>query len=123
MSKISVDLALTNQVRRDQVELLYRQSPTAILGSLFAGSVLGYLHWLWWPEVSRTLIVSWLVAGGSCTMLRFATLAAFRRACATGDFDPAHWVRVYAGTLAISASVWGAAPWPWCPRPTCCHRW
>ncbi|WP_374256188.1 GGDEF domain-containing protein [Aquabacterium sp.] len=107
MSKISVDLALTNQVRRDQVELLYRQSPTAILGSLFAGSVLGYLHWLWWPEVSRTLIVSWLVAGVSCTMLRFATLAAFRRACATGDFDPALWVRVYAGTLAISASVWG----------------
>ncbi|MFZ4552686.1 MAG: diguanylate cyclase [Aquabacterium sp.] len=100
-------MALTNQVRHDQVELLYRQSPTAILGSLFAGSVLSYLHWLWWPEVHRELILSWLVAGLLATLIRFGALAAFRHAWTAGAFDASRWVRVYAWTLAISASVWG----------------
>lgn len=104
MTPSEQDLLIAEQVRTDQLRLLFRQSLLAVFGSFAAACI---LVWLEWGSGDRRLLTVWLLLLGASSVLRLAMFLAYAR---TGEAEriPARWERVYWVTLVLSAGIWGA---------------
>lgn len=96
--------AITEKVRTDQLQLLFRQSFFATFGSFVAACMLGWLHAN--LGASPSVIHTWLALLGASSLLRLAMFVSYFR---TPEHlrVPSRWERVYWITLLLSAGIWG----------------
>lgn len=97
------DATVTQLARTDRLQLLFRQSLTAVYGS-FLGAVM--LCWLCWDYIEHNVALSWIGVLSVATLSRIVLFTAYYRSPETSH-TPSRWERRYWVTLVFSAGVWG----------------
>ncbi len=92
------------QLYADQVGLLYRQIPSALLGNVVNSLILTFV--LWRVAETMTLLV-WLGASLSVTLARWMLYLGFDRVFPDHEAK-FRWCRWYLITTLLSGGVWGA---------------
>ncbi|MHA6194036.1 GGDEF domain-containing protein [Pseudomonas wadenswilerensis] len=95
---------ITEQVRTDRFQLLFRQSVSAVFGS-YCGAIM--LCWLCWDHFDHTVALCWLAILTASTLLRLSLFVAYFRSDES-ERTPQRWERRYWVTLVLSSSIWGA---------------
>ncbi|MDD2925700.1 GGDEF domain-containing protein [Rhodoferax sp.] len=95
---------IAEEVRTDQLHLLFRQSFFATFGSFVAACILGWLHWN--LGGSHNVIHTWLALLGASSLLRLVMFLTYFRTPERLRI-PSRWERVYWLTLLLSAGIWG----------------
>jgi signal transduction histidine kinase len=96
---------LSEQVRREQVRILYEQLPYSITGTAIA---VVFLAALMWDFANRDAIVGWVLCMAANQIWRAALFFRFRgRRIATADVE--RWAQYWAAGSLISGCLWGAA--------------
>lgn len=98
------DSEIAGQVRTDRLQLLFRQSGTAVLGSYMAAVI---LCWLCWDRFDHSVVVGWIAMLTASTLLRVSMFIGYFRS-PISDRAPSRWERRYWFTLMLSAGIWGA---------------
>jgi two-component system cell cycle sensor histidine kinase/response regulator CckA len=100
-------MAVTYQDRRINAELLgqvYRQMPTGLLATVVNSTILAFILR---TVVSRPILISWLLAIMSLSLLRYLLFRAYRRQ--TQIIEGFHrWNRLFVVGLCLSGTLWGA---------------
>src|SRR5512134_1534386 len=96
---------LTDQVRREQVRILYEQLPYSITGTAIA---VVFLAALMWDIASRNAIVGWVLCMAANQLWRAALYFRFRRHGIDSP-DVERWAQYWAAGSLISGCLWGAA--------------
>lgn len=107
MNETAIDTAtLAGPVAAEQVQMVYRHLPAAILPPIFAGALIAYLLRDRLPHAQLWLWLLWVAL--SYVFLPSVLCLAYRRA-RDPDSDPLLWGRRYALMALFTASSWGAA--------------
>lgn len=93
------------QVRTEQVRLLYTNANVAVGVSVCVTAVLGYLQW---KVISHRLILSWAVYMLAILSARFALATWYRSAAPVGR-EVITWGVVHTIGVGLSAAGWGSA--------------
>ncbi len=101
-SSSSPDAAIAELVRKDQLQLLFKQSLFAVIGTYLALLILG---WLLWNLGDHRKIAIWLGLSGIATLLRLGLIGSYYRA--GHHYAPQRWELAYSLTMMLSATVWG----------------
>ena len=88
-----------------QVDLLFRQTPSAFLATLVNAAVLGFVLW---GQVADAHLIGWLVAVGSLTFARYGLVRAYYRANPSAA-QSARWGRRFVFGAFVSGLLWGTA--------------
>lgn len=94
---------ITEQVRTDRLQQLFRQSVSAVFGS-YMGAII--LCWLCWDRFEHHVIVEWLALLTMSTLLRIWMFIGYFRS-PVNERTPKRWERKYWYTLTLSAGIWG----------------
>jgi signal transduction histidine kinase len=96
---------LSEQVRREQVRILYEQLPYSITGTAIA---VVFLATLMWDVTDRDAIVGWVLCMAANQLWRAALYFRFRgRGIESPDVE--RWAQYWAAGSLISGCLWGAA--------------
>jgi signal transduction histidine kinase len=96
---------LSEQVRREQVRILYEQLPYSITGTAIA---VVFLATLMWDVTDRDAIIGWVLCMAANQLWR-ATLYFRFRAQGIESPDVERWAQNWAAGSLISGCLWGAA--------------
>jgi len=88
-----------------QVGLLFRQTPSAFVATLFNAAVLGFVLW---GQVSDVHLIGWLVAVGLLTLVRHRLVRAYYRANPPAA-ESVRWGRRFVFGTLLSGLLWGTA--------------
>ena len=97
------DVYIAQQVRTDQLQQLFRQSVSAVLGSYLAAIM---LSWLGWDHLDHTVVTWWVGLLSGATLLRISMFVRYFRSSEV-ERTPQRWEWQYWCTLALSAAIWG----------------
>lgn len=97
------DAVITQQVRTDRLQQLFRQSVFAVAGSYFAAFM---LCWLCWERFNHDAVVGWLSVLTASSLLRIVMFGAYFHS-PDRERTPQRWELKYWLTLVFSAGVWG----------------
>ncbi|MFW2368564.1 MAG: PAS domain-containing protein, partial [Desulforhopalus sp.] len=95
----------SEQIRTEQVRLLYKNSPTSILLSFFGGLL---LCWTQWAVSSHTIIGLWLAVFFIIYAVRFFLVFQYKKNN-IARHSPDRWHNQFVITTYIVAGLWGAA--------------
>ena len=104
-TKQSTQDAKKQQVRTEQVRLLYTNATVAVGVSICVTAVLGYLQW---GVISHRIVLSWAIYMLAISSARFA-LAAWYRSAVPARRKAIPWGVAYAIGASLSAAGWGSA--------------
>ena len=92
------------KVRRQQIEMLYRQAPAtlilAFLAAMFGVAIL-------WGVAQQTLLLLWLLLLGVLTTIRLLMVRIFLRRLPQENLNLEKWGRTYVIGTTVSGFVWG----------------
>ena len=92
------------KVRRQQIEMLYRQAPAtlilAFLAAMFGVAIL-------WGVAQQTLLLLWLLLLGVLTTIRLLMVRIFLRHLPQENLNLEKWGRTYVIGTTVSGFVWG----------------
>lgn len=91
------------QIRAEQVEILFRQMPVAQASNLLAATALA---WFLWRIAAHGVVLAWWAAIACIVSLRVGLLIAYRRRRADGQVP---WHTLTTATTVLSGIVWGSA--------------
>ncbi|MVV49431.1 GGDEF domain-containing protein [Pseudomonas sp. PB120] len=94
---------IEEQVRADRLHQLFRQSVSAVVGSLLAAVI---LCGLCWERFDQSIVVGWLTILAASSLLRISMFIAYFRS-PEHLRTPQRWERTYWCTLVLSAGIWG----------------
>ena len=97
------DAHVAQLARTDRMQLLFRQSLTAVYGS-FLGALM--LCWLCWDYFDHKVAFAWVGALSVATLARIALFTAYYRSPEAARTPP-RWERKYWISLVFSAGIWG----------------
>ena len=95
----------TLEIQAEQIRILYRQCPSALIAIAVNAVILGSILW---EEVSRSLLISWLVVVSLLTLGRYLLLQAYRRAN-PAPTEALCWGRWFVIGEGLSGLSWGSA--------------
>ncbi len=98
-----LNVSIAEQVHKDRLQQLFRQSYSAVLGSFLAALM---LCWLCWDRLDRSTMLTWLALLTSSTLLRTAMFLGYFRSHER-ERTPRRWERTYWVSLVLSAGIWG----------------
>jgi diguanylate cyclase (GGDEF)-like protein len=93
------------QVRAEQIRMLYEQGPTIQLLGLLTGLI---AVGVFWDLVDHDMLLLWLGAHVSLTLLRLGFNARFTRQDPTGVAALKGWGDLYVASTFISGLIWGS---------------
>jgi len=94
-----------DEIRAEQVRLLYTQLPSALIGTAIVGA---FVLLVLWSHVPRSWLLPWAAALAVATTARAALRRAYFRAAPTA-IDTAPWARRFLAGVLVSGVVWGIA--------------
>ncbi|MEB0076288.1 diguanylate cyclase [Pseudomonas sp. CCI3.2] len=97
------DILIEVQVRTDRLHQLFRQSASAVFGSLLGALM---LCGLCWDRFDHTVIVWWIAVLTASSLLRISMFFFYFRS-PVSERTPQRWERRYWVTLTLSAGIWG----------------
>jgi diguanylate cyclase (GGDEF)-like protein len=95
---------IVKQVRTDRLHQLFRQSISAVFGSILAMLL---LCWLCWDRFDHSNIAWWVALLTASSVLRICMFIAYFRS-PVSERTPRRWECRYWSTLVLSAGIWGA---------------
>ena len=95
--------AAAQQIRAQQVRLLYEQAPLGAAASLLIAPLLALVLW---DILPRAVVAIWLLALAATIVVRLVLTAAFRRR-PDPDADHERWAARYTWACAASGAGWG----------------
>jgi diguanylate cyclase len=101
-----IDSEFQTSVKIDKLQLLYRQSSHAVLGSLIAGVIWAAIIWQHPQEASRSAVSIWLLALALASGARLTLFLTYRRMKPEGA-AVLRWQLPYVVTLVVSSVIWG----------------
>ena len=97
--------AYADELRAEQVRLLFQQGPNAYFAILFNAALLGLVMW---RHVPAAWLVGWLIANLVLTAVRYHLVGSYRRAEPPPD-QASRWGRRFVTGALLSGCLWGAA--------------
>src|SRR5262245_25841961 len=95
----------TKEIRAAQVRLLYEQLPSALLATGLNAAILAAVVW---NEVSRALLIGWLLMVGMLAAVRYGWRRAYLRS-SSATLDSSKWGRHFLYGVAANGVLWGFA--------------
>lgn len=102
-SKTSAANSLAQQIRQEQINILFQHAPLAQATNLIVATV---LVWFLWGFVSPVLLLVWWLLIIVVVLFRLGLVFGFRRRSAD---SPVAWHTLMTGATAVSGILWGAA--------------
>jgi len=93
------------EIRASQIKLLYQQLPSALIATVVNATILVLILW---GEVSRPLLIGWLLAIGALVLGRYGLLSAYVQANPTSADSP-RWARYFLLGGGAAGLLWGFA--------------
>ncbi len=93
------------QIRAEQIRLLFEQLPSALLATAVVGALVVYVLW---GHVSPLLLLAWVLGLAVTTTARIGLMHAYFRA-KSSITDAGRWGRRFIAGALISGVVWGLA--------------
>jgi diguanylate cyclase (GGDEF)-like protein/PAS domain S-box-containing protein len=93
------------EIRAEQIRLLYDQLSSALIATVVVGGLVGYVLW---DQVSNPWLVMWLMALGVTTAARVWLLRSYARANPPAS-EAAPWAHRFIVGTATAGAIWGLA--------------
>jgi len=98
--------ALSEQVRSEQIRLIYKQVPIILIGSFVAAVALVGLIW---NQVSQLSLLIWSVLFVSLALVRGGIARSYWQHSASGETDKLPWGMLYFIGAGLAGCLWGIA--------------
>jgi diguanylate cyclase (GGDEF)-like protein len=110
--------SLESHIRAEQVRIVFRQAPPALLLSIVAAAA---VCWALWAVTDHRRLLTWLVVITAITIVRIILAAVFARRQPAAE-AMVWWERAFIGSIAAVTLAWGVGAWLIMPADSPVHQ-